>query len=308
MRKTRGKVKAGGRRRGYTAPELIAIMSVMMFLMSLVLVAARSVYTRTQVARARAMISQLELALSMYEADYGVHPQSAEGQAGTGSIGQQRNGNSWVDRGDFFSGTNSPVPNLVEALSRRGSRGGPYLEFKAKDLVYRVISGRDINGDGQADPVPVLLDPWKQAYVYVSRKYYDGRSSSWQFVGDIDQDGELGDEAWSDMRGPFHPNYAADDRNTTTNERCKALEANTYNVYSLGPDGSTYGTVPGGECYANDTQNPGDWDYSGLYDNYQDGNEIKDSWRKFESWTDGQDPPTTADYYRYCRDDIANWW
>lgn len=295
-------------RASYTTAELIAVMAVAMFLMGLVTVAVRNVYRRAQVARAGAMVAQLEMALAMYESDWGLYPPSAEGDGGaTGTPGTQHNGNSGTPMGFYDLENTETIPNLVQVLTRRTDRGGPYIGFRAKDLVYVHLDGNPGNA-----VVPVLIDPWKQAYVYVSRKYYDPNLASWQYVGDSDNDGDLGNETWEVMEGPFHPNYEPNVSPTPPDQRCDALEANPYNFYSLGPDGFTYRGA-----YYRDGSDPDSgqvydpmgmtykWDYSALFDSYQDGNNPDDSLIKF-----ADDPPTEGQErdVKPCIDDVASWW
>ena len=77
----------------------------------------------------------------------------------------------------------------------------------------------------------VLKDPWGRAYIYVCRSGYTGTT-----------------------RGPYHPNFTP----LTAND----LNRNTYNIYSLGSDGMTYGGA---------AQDITDWDNSTLYDDEEDG-------------------------------------
>lgn len=102
------------------------------------------------------------------------------------------------------------------------TRGGPYMKFRAEDLA-RIGTGTSTRY--------VLKDPWGRAYIYVNRSGYTGTAA-----------------------GPYHPNFTP----LTT----AGLDRNTYNIFSLGPDGMTYQGV---------TYTGTDWNTSTLYDDEEDG-------------------------------------
>lgn len=192
----------------FTLIELLTVIVIIGILAGLTLPALNKARQRAQIAKCVATIASLQTALGMYEVDYGMYPPTATGTAEA----DQYNGNS--------SHSSAPY-NLVNALTST-DLGGPYMGFKGKDL------------DESTSNLPVLLDPWAQAYIYVARKY------------------EPGSDAHT-SRGPFHPhNDDADDRKN-----------NTYNIYSLGPDKKTYGN----EAH-DDTST---WNDSELFDNPEDG-------------------------------------
>lgn len=141
--------------RGFTLMELVVVMAIIAILAGLSMAALRRARIKAHEAKAKSMIASLQIALSMYETDYGAYPQSAKGGA------DQVNGNSRNTGPGYY--------NLVKALSVT-TGGGPYMEFKKDDL-------------DESDPDrPVLLDPWGRAYVYVSRKYWAAPISSWMDV------------------------------------------------------------------------------------------------------------------------------
>ncbi len=123
---------------------------------------------------------------------------------------------------------------LVEALMST-DRNGPYFAFKGTDLVYFGVTTD-----------PVFVDPWGRAYVYMCRTTNDP-------------------EGVENTGGPFHP---YDDTNTET-----GYDRNTYNIYSLGPDGITNGGVGF----------PSDWDDTTLCDNADDGD-----WASTDDSSDAQ--------------------
>jgi len=196
---------------GFTLLELLVVIGIMSVLAGLLLPALGKARSRARAASAQSMISSLQTALSMYNLDWGVFPASA---TGTG-VGDQNNMNS------YGTGTNY---NLVYALTQT-ARGGPYMEFKGGDL---------LDSGGSAVKRYVARDPWGRAYVYMSRRLYDGSPVDTGV-------------------GPFHPyDDPAADR-----------VHNTYNIYSLGPDGLTDGVTDPGSDWNDGTlvnsATRGDW-------------------------------------------------
>ena len=194
-------------KKSFTLIELLAVIAIMGILASLMLPALNKARDRARVSKCVATIASLQTALSMYQVDYGFYP------ASTGVNTLQHNGNS-------KNTTDPPDKRLVEALTAT-TLGGPYMEFKGKDL---------------DSTETVLLDPWGQAYIYVSRKAKDGSTVSSSY-------------------GPFHPD-------TTT------VSNNTYNIYSLGTDKKTYLDAKYSDAGGSDWDllsmynhaNCGDWD------------------------------------------------
>ncbi len=192
-------------KKAFTLMELLTVIAVMAVLAGLLLPALNRARASARTAAAESMIASLQVALSMYNMDYGVYPASS-------ATGTQRNGNSF--HADFDGGEPN---NLVAALTAM-TKGGPYMEFRGRDL--------DENPNyPQAGRNYVVLDPWGRAYVYTARRYSPS-------PGD-----------WANVNlnhGPFYP----DDDNT---------ENNTYNIFSLGPDGHSVGeTLTAADDWNND--------------------------------------------------------
>ena len=94
-------------RKAFTLVELLVVIAILGILMSLVMAGAQAARRRAAVTKAKAMISSLETAVAMYQADLGAYPPS----------GNQK---------------------LVQALSSDSTDPdwmGPYQEFKQEELV-----------------------------------------------------------------------------------------------------------------------------------------------------------------------------
>jgi prepilin-type N-terminal cleavage/methylation domain-containing protein len=176
-------------KKAFTLMELLTVIAVMAVLAGLLLPALNRARARARIAAAESMLASLQVALSMYNMEYGVYPASSESG---GLNAQQYNGNSFDTE---FNGTPN---NLVAALTAM-TKGGPYMEFRGRDLDE---SGGDY----------VVLDPWGRAYVYTARLALDENEIR---------------EGNTNPHGPFYP-----DTDDPLN--------NTYNIYSLGPDGVTH--------------------------------------------------------------------
>ena len=213
-------------KKAFTLMELLTVIAVMAILAGLLLPALRRARARARTAAAESMIASLQVALSMYNMDYGMYP------ASTAADATQNNGNSF--------GTTA-TNNLVAALTAP-TLGGPYMELRGSDL--------DTEPTNNLSHRNVVLDPWGRAYVYTARRPEAGGDAS---------------------GGPFHPHPDPLD--------------NTYNIYSLGPNGLT------SDDAGNDVEFTGnDWHVAALVSN--------------EAAGDWQDTDTPGDPHY---DDINSW-
>ncbi len=141
-------------------------------------------------------------------------------------------------------------PPSYEGSQRNGNSFNPAFNTTLVEALmstdrngpYYEFKGSDIvYQSGTTDPV--YLDPWGNAYIYVRRIRTVSEGNT----------------------GPYHP-Y---DDSTAEDD----LDRNTYNIYSLGPDGVTNGGAA----------LPSDWDDTSLYNNADDGD-----WASTNSSSDGQ--------------------
>ncbi len=203
-----------GQKSAFTMIELIIVIAIMSALAGLLLPGLNRARQRAKIANCITTIGSLKTALAMYSLDYGLYPPSA-------TAATQRNGNS--SHSDLSGSPN----NLVNALTAI-AKSGPYMEFRGKDL------------DETQSTRPVLLDPWGNAYIYVSQKDIN--------LNDVSDATE----------GPFHPSESSPEKHS-----------NTYNIYSLGPDKQTDDDAnTGGEI---NYSGASDWDESQMYDDVNCG-------------------------------------
>jgi prepilin-type N-terminal cleavage/methylation domain-containing protein len=198
------------RKKGFTLMELLTVIAIIGILAGLLLPALGAARKRARIAKCVTTIACLQTALSMYSVDYGMYPPSS-------ASGTQRNGNSC--HGDLGGSPN----NLVNAFTAT-TMGGPYMEFKGKDLDEDTDFSR-----------PVLLDPWGQAYIYVCRKALDGSNA-----GD----------------GPFHPD--SNPNNNTYNIYSLGLDKKTHG----GESHSSGDNWNRSQLY--DNEQDGHWNDSGI--------------------------------------------
>jgi len=120
-----------GYRRGFTLIELLVVMAIILILAGLLTTGAQSAKKQSRIAKAKAMIASLEMAIGMYNQDTGTFPASGSSpyQQGSGCL-------------------------LVSQLTTSGSSppagwNGPYMQFDSND-----ISGG------------CIIDPWGNKYYY----------------------------------------------------------------------------------------------------------------------------------------------
>lgn len=112
---------------GFTLMEILTVITIIVILIGIGIPAYNSWRNRAQIAKAKAVIQQLEMALEMYKSDYGEYPPQG---------------------GDLNNPANNDTPGyytLKHYLS-------PYMTFKEEDMGTAIKT---------YDPLGhVLLDPW----------------------------------------------------------------------------------------------------------------------------------------------------
>lgn len=159
------------RTKGFTLIEMLTVIAIIGILAGLIIPAATKARRDAAISKAKATISALETALSMYYTDYGAYPPSCIDASNQGNGNAFRSGASSIIGGDnTIAGDN----NLVDMLTLT-TKGGPYMKFRAEDLLK--------TGTGTSTRY-ILKDPWGKAYIYVNRSGFT----------DIDE-------------GPYHPYF-----------------------------------------------------------------------------------------------------
>ena len=120
---------------GFTIIELIVVMTIIIILAGLVTTAAQKAKQQAMVAQARAMISGVETALGMFQADLGGYPSPARGNTNLVTALQTSAGFYVVGTVEF------PLPTT--------NWSGPYMQFKQGEL----------NGGA-------VQDAWHNAFTY----------------------------------------------------------------------------------------------------------------------------------------------
>ena len=111
---------------GFTVIELLAVMTIILVIAGISVAGFQSWRTHSKIKKAKAVISQIEMALEMYKAD-----------------------NGWYPGEEDLNNPNDP--KLIDYLSG-------YVRFDPEDMGSGIPPERDPNGD-------ILLDPWGNEYI-----------------------------------------------------------------------------------------------------------------------------------------------
>ncbi len=113
-------------KKGFTLVELLTVIAIIAILAGMLMPTLRAARQKAKEAKARAAISALEIAISMYETDMGYYP--SDGNAG-GNSGNAKLVAALADvRYENPDRTAGPGPRYDPNWR------GPYMEFKTKDL------------------------------------------------------------------------------------------------------------------------------------------------------------------------------
>ena len=134
--------------RGFTMVELLTVIAIIAILAGLLMPALRKARMKAMEAKAKAMISQLEIALSMYETDFGTYP---DYDGGGGAYEEVQ----WKIL-ELLTGRNGDNQNwdLLTAHVDNNRWNGPYLDVKKDDIEW--------TGSGN-----YIKDPWGNPYVVI---------------------------------------------------------------------------------------------------------------------------------------------
>lgn len=131
------------RRSGFTLIELLVVITIIGLLAGLSFPAIQGALNAAKKAEASAMVSQLKIALTSYQTEYGVWPSALQGTS-----------DQEIDGGDIYDiligndNSNNDNPRRIV-----------FMEFNSKSL-------RDASGNRVEDPsdATTFVDPWEEEY------------------------------------------------------------------------------------------------------------------------------------------------
>ncbi|MDD5645084.1 MAG: type II secretion system protein GspG [bacterium] len=130
--------------KGFTLIEMLMVITVVMILVGITIPFLRGAEQAAMIKKAKTDISKLELAISMYESDFGRYPNINGGQNTNWLI-------SWLT-GFTVNGSVLMVKNYLGAMKEIYEAEhfwkGPYMKISSRDL----------------DPAGNFIDPWGKRY------------------------------------------------------------------------------------------------------------------------------------------------
>ena len=126
---------------GFTLIELITVMGIILVLLGFGIPAYTSWQNRAKIAKARATIEKIGMALEMYKTDFGFYPQEVIGACDLNASGNVH---------DY----------LMDQFQVDSVNYGPYMKHPSEEM----------SGD-------VLLDPWQNAFVVYTAPIQAGASN-----------------------------------------------------------------------------------------------------------------------------------
>jgi prepilin-type N-terminal cleavage/methylation domain-containing protein len=227
---------------GFTLAELMVVIFIIGVLMALLLPAILKGTTAAKIAEAKAKINSISMAIDAFQTDFGFYP---------------RTDSAFNPTTGTFDGAGAPYGNfayseaLVQCLCNKFTKGVgdptvtvtiDTVDFEAYQGTSRVIGGAPVTAgpylqlkpsdlaDKDDDGFPELVDPWRNAFIYVPKDDYfqaDGTTynagaGTWN---DADADGVLVNA----------------DRSLDPGEFGEHFQRFRFQLISLGPDGWTPG-------------------------------------------------------------------
>ena len=141
---------------GFTLIELLVVVTIIGILAGLAMPAITKAMEAAKKAQAGSMISNLKVALTAYNADYGVWPEFLRG---TGTEDKAAISSYDTDGTKLYHTLIANLSNTDAAAAN--PRGTVYMEFTKKDLA--ASGGANFNGNNMNDAVG-FADPWRQPY------------------------------------------------------------------------------------------------------------------------------------------------
>ncbi|OPZ08812.1 MAG: hypothetical protein BWZ08_00874 [candidate division BRC1 bacterium ADurb.BinA292] len=205
-------------RAAVTLLELLVVVLIISILATI----ATGVYTgeaeRARIAATQDLIHQLEVAITRYEADLGQFPPSGSGDV-DGSLINLRDGSGFLQLALVHSMAGS-VYNAPPQWR------GPYINVKSINLDPTATVA------GEFD----ILDAWGSPLVYVTSDFYESRGPSFT-GGTVMFSSTRPDGANPDLPAP----------NPFVERGETYYNSSTYQIYSPGPNGKTFGVTSEGQ-------------------------------------------------------------